>query len=159
VAQGTVLAYVIPNAVIPDATASMTVRVALEPEQAAMLRSQSPAVSVRLAHFDALPATWLRDPTRDSTATVTQLPSAALGDRYGGDIVTAPADSAGRKSDSTAARPVVLMDVQVAHAPVLNAQQIGARAWVRFDQGSQPLAWTLARRAQQAVLMHFSPSS
>jgi putative peptide zinc metalloprotease protein len=159
VAQGTVLAYVIPDAVIPDASAPMTVRVALEPEQAAMLRSNSPAVSVRLAQSDALPATLLRDPTRDSTATVTQLPSAALGDRFGGDIVTVPADSTGRKSDSTAARPVVLMDVQVAHAPALNAQQIGARAWVRFDQGSQPLAWTLAQRAQQAVLMHFSPSS
>ena len=187
VAQGTVLAYVIPNAVIPNAvipnslvpnslvpnplvpntttqsTLPMTVRVALEPEQAAMLRqhhpAQSAAVSVRLAQLDALPATLLRDPTRDNTATVTQLPSAALGDRFGGDIVTAATDSAGRQSNTTAARPVVLMDVQAAHAPAMNAPQIGARAWVRFDQGSQPLGWTLAQRAQQAVLMHFSPSS
>ncbi len=163
VAQGTVLAYVIPNAVAANATAPMTVRVALEPEQAAMLRNQAPAVSVRLAQSDALPATLPRGPERDSTATVTQLPSAALGDRYGGDIVTVPADSAGRQSGTTlaatSARPVVLMDVQVAHAKASHAQQIGARAWVRFDLGSQPLAWTLAQRAQQAVLMHFSPAS
>jgi putative peptide zinc metalloprotease protein len=158
VAQGTVLAYVIPNAPDPSSL-PMTVRVALEPEQAALLRSQSRAVSVRLPHLDALPAQLLRDPTSDSTATVTQLPSAALGERYGGDIVTLPTDNAGRKSDSTAARAVVLLDVQVAHAPARSAQQIGARAWVRFDQGSQPWGWTLAQRAQQAVLMHFSPAS
>jgi putative peptide zinc metalloprotease protein len=154
VAQGTVLAYVIPNAAA-QSPAAMTVRVALEPEQAAMLRSQSRAVSVRLPQREALPAQLLQDPAQDSTAAVLQLPSAALSDRYGGDIVAAPADASGR----TAARAVVLMDVQVAQAPALSAQHIGARAWVRFDQGSQPWGWTLAQRAQQAVLMHFSPAS
>jgi putative peptide zinc metalloprotease protein len=154
VKQGTVLAYVIPIST-PQATTAMTVRVALEPEQAAMLRRQSREVSVRLPHTDALPAQLLRDPVFDATATVTQLPSAALGDRHGGDIVTVPTDTTGL----AAARGVVLMDVQVARAPEAMASQIGSRASVRFDQGSRPLAWTLAQRAQQAVLMHFSPAS
>jgi putative peptide zinc metalloprotease protein len=161
-----VLAYVLPSVATASGaqatspmtvptTVPITVRVALEPEQAALLRSQSREVSVRLPHMDALPAQLLRDPNRDSTATVTQLPSAALGDRHGGDIVTVPTDTTGL----TAARGVVLMDVQVANAPAALASQIGSRASVRFDQGSRPLAWTLAQRAQQAVLMHFSPAS
>ena len=115
--QGTVLADVIPSSAgmnsVPQSTAPMTVRVALEPEQAALLRSQSREVLVRLPHMDAMPAQLLRDPTMDATATVTQLPGAALGDRYGGDIVAAPTDLTGR----TAARGVVLMDLLVAHAP------------------------------------------
>ena len=154
VKQGTVLAYVVPQ---PNQETSMpmTIRVALEPEQAALLRSDVPEVSVKLAHFDALPATLLRDPGRDSTATSTALPSAALGERYGGDIVTLPSDASGR----TAARGVVMVDVQVAQTSQQVAQQIGARAWVRFDQGRRPLALALAQRAQQAVLLHFNPAS
>lgn len=162
VKQGTVLAYVIPSVGTSSGaqtTLPMTVRVALEPEQAAMLRSHahdhSREVSVRLPHTDALPAQLLRHPSMEATATVTQLPSAALGDRHGGDIVTVPTDATGL----TAARSVVLMDVQVAHAPAALASQIGSRASVRFDQGSKPWALTLAQRAQQAVLMHFSPAS
>ena len=197
VKQGTVLAYVLPG-VLPAAQPSadgshasapitpltpLTVRVAMEPEQAALLRTEARAVSVKLAHFDALPAELLRDPGRDSTAISTALPSAALGERYGGDIVTLPSDASGR----TASRGVVWLDVQLAQtapqtlAPTAQqtaqqtsqqtsrqssqqaaqqiAQQIGARAWVRFDQGSRPLAFTLAQRAQQAVLLHFSPAS
>jgi hypothetical protein len=30
--------------------------------------------------------------------------------------------------------------------------------WVRFDRGNRPLAFTVARSLQQAVLVHFSPA-
>ena len=126
-------------------------RVALEAEQATDVDSRASRIEVDLASPGAtgLVATL----ARDARAATRELPSAALGDRYGGPIVTDPSDPRGR----TAARDVVLLSLELAAPSGAARAPVGKRVWVRFDRGLRPLGWTLARRAQQSVLVHFSP--
>ena len=81
-----------------------------------------------------------------------QLPSAALGDRHGGDIVTDPTDPHGL----TAAQAVVLLDVQLRGSA---SPRSGGRAWVRFDHGWAPLAVQWGRQLKQLFLRHFNPGT
>jgi putative peptide zinc metalloprotease protein len=90
---------------------------------------------------------------RDARAAGRQLPSAALADRFGGPIVTDPADTQGL----TAARDVVLLTLSVPAPPGVERPPVGKRVWVRFDHGYRALGALLARRAQQSVLVHFAP--
>ncbi|MEN9416877.1 MAG: hypothetical protein RI988_497 [Pseudomonadota bacterium] len=128
------------------------VRVALEAEQATDLDGAEGAdirVQLDVPHATSVAARL----TRDARAATRELPSPALGDRFGGPILTDPADPQGR----LAARDIVLLALEVA-APVDTARPpVGQRVWVRFDRGLKPLGWTLARRAQQGLLVHFSP--
>ena len=80
------------------------------------------------------------------------LPSAALGERHGGNIPTDPADPQGLKP----AQPVLQADVQLERA---TGERIGARAWVRFARERTPLAWQAARALQQQLLHHLDPTS
>jgi putative peptide zinc metalloprotease protein len=90
---------------------------------------------------------------RDARAAGRQLPSAALADRFGGPVVTDPADTQGL----TAARDVVLLTLSVPAPPGVERPPLGKRVWVRFDHGHRALGALLARRAQQSVLVHFAP--
>lgn len=161
--QGTVLAHLLPVAPVrtvasvgadelPAAPAPLNVRVALEAEEAASMEVATASISV---HLDG-PAPRVLGATlvRDSVAATRELPSPALGDRFGGPIVTDPADTRGR----TAARDVVVMALELPGLEDASRPPIGQRVWVRFDRGSRPLAFTLARSLQQALLVHFSPS-
>lgn len=128
------------------------VRVAVPETRAGDLDGATGPVSVRLstAPDEPFPATVLRD----SRAAVAQLPSAALADRHGGDIITDPADP-----DALTARdPVVVLDVQIDAAErAINLQRIGERAWVRFDLGRAPLVLQWASALRQAVVRRFNP--
>ncbi len=163
VSQGTVVGTLVrntdtaaaaaPRGIPADAPPAATwhVRVALEAEQATDVDSRASRIEVDLASPGAtgLVATL----ARDARAATRELPSAALGDRYGGPIVTDPSDPRGR----TAARDVVLLSLELAAPSGAARAPVGKRVWVRFDRGLRPLGWTLARRAQQSVLVHFSP--
>ena len=76
---------------------------------------------------------------RDARAATRELPSAALGDRFGGSIVTDPADPQGR----TAARDVVLLALELPAPAEAGRPPLGQRVWVRFERGLRPLGWTL----------------
>jgi putative peptide zinc metalloprotease protein len=167
VPQGTVLATVVPQPGPPvsvSAQPPMTVRLVLDEGQAARWRaspaqegSGSGSVSVWLnasasAPADAVPATVVRD----LTAVLNELPSPALADRFGGDIVTLPTDIRG----TTTARGVVWLDVQVtptAAATLARSPIAGTRVWVRLAHGHQALGLTALRGLQEAVLLHFNP--
>ncbi len=88
-----------------------TVRVAIPHEQAALVQADTRAVSVRLAEDQR--QAWRGELLRDVAGTVTKLPSAALGDRGGGNIVTDPSD----KQGLTPAHGVVLADVRLDAPP------------------------------------------
>ena len=137
----------------PDGPPAATwqVRVALEAEQANAVDGRAGRIEVDLGApgGTGIVATL----ARDARAATRELPSAALGDRYGGPIVTDPADPRGR----TAARDVVLLSLELPAPADMERAPVGKRVWVRFDRGLQPLGWTLARRAQQSVLVHFTP--
>ncbi|HOB93532.1 MAG TPA: hypothetical protein PK306_05195 [Aquabacterium sp.] len=141
----------------------MTVRVALPEDQAGSLQAQHHGLRVRLAAAGAgdQPATLVRD----SVGAVSRLPSAALGQAQGGQIATDPADSEGLRT----LQPVVLLDVQLDAGPdagpddgpgaAAAAPRLGQRAWVRFDQGWQPLAGQLAQGLLRRVQRHFNPQA
>jgi putative peptide zinc metalloprotease protein len=42
--------------------------------------------------------------------------------------------------------------------PAVRLERVGARAWVRFDHGAQPLAMRWYREARQVLLQHFNPA-
>jgi putative peptide zinc metalloprotease protein len=99
---------------------------------------------------------------RDNLGATLELPSAALSDVMGGDIVTDPKDEHHLRTQ----RPIVLMDVEVPSLSLDGAPhaaqsaawaRLGQRAWVRLEHGMSPLAWQwlhLARGRADAV---FSP--
>ena len=88
----------------------------------------------------------------DVPAATRQLPSPALGERGGGPYLIEPADSEGVRSTE----PVLLYDVFLSNRML---ERVGGRAWVRFDHGSEPLAFQLYRRASQLFLKQFDPAS
>ena len=125
------------------------VRVALPQEQASDLQDAGDAVAVRLraSPQDVYRASVLRD----SLSAVTRLPTAVLGTRHGGAIVTDPADTDGLQTRE----PVVVLDLQLANAEPGGATRMGERAWVRFDRGSAPLLLQMAQGLQRFWLRHF----
>ncbi len=124
------------------------IRVALPQQDIARLADGTTSLSVRLAErrHGALQGTLVRD----APVMVDRLPSAALGDRAGGEIVVDPADKDGTRPIS----PVYIVDVEL---PEGGSARIGARAWVRFGLGSAPLAVQWAQALRQQVLARFSP--
>ncbi len=140
-ARGAMLGYI-----LGDAPAN--VRAVLHEEDVLRMRNRIRAIDVRLADAPgaALPATL----ARDAPGGVRALPSAALGQGRGGAIAVDPADKDGLRTLA----PVFLMDVALPQQP---AGRIGARAWVRFDLGHEPLGWQWARRLRQLLLRQFNP--
>lgn len=127
------------------------VRVAMPESAAADLRHWQGEVSVRLAasRDTAHRASLLRD----SVGAVLQLPSAALSERHGGEVVTDPADG----SDLKPLHPVVLLDVVLAASPAAGSERIGERASVRFDAGFMPLAWQIGQGIRRQIQQRFNP--
>lgn len=120
------------------------------PEVRAVLRQQDvDLVRQRLRGAEV----WLRDggaatparPGRTTPAATTRLPSAALGDRGGGEVATDPKDTKGL----TALEPVFLLDLDL---PDEALHRVGARVMVRFDLGLESLAAQTWRRARQLFL-------
>ncbi len=109
---------------------------------------------------------------RDGAGAVSQLPSAALGTKHGGTLVTDPQDP----QDLKAAEPVVVVDVRLdaplppdavtaaagaGHAvTAMTADappaRIGERAWVRVSDGHAPLLWQAGEALWRAVARRFN---
>jgi putative peptide zinc metalloprotease protein len=135
----------------------LTVRVALPQEQADLVRRRTGSaalpVGVRLAEDPGRLRTG--SVRRDMDGAVTRLPSAALGELGGGAIAIDPTE----KDGMTPRAPVVLMDVELAGVrPADIGERIGARALVRFDHGTLPVARQALRQLRQLVLQHFNPA-
>ena len=125
------------------------VRVAVPQEHAALLRGRTRHVEVRLADDAAARPAVL---AREIPASTRNLPSAALGAPAGGPHAVDPTDKEGTR----VLDPLFLFDVALRESAL---QRLGERAWVRFDLGAEPLAMQWQRRARQALLKHFNPSS
>jgi putative peptide zinc metalloprotease protein len=134
--KGEVLAHVLS----PSQT---IVRVAVSAADVAPVRSATAAIRVRLADDPA--HAWHARLLREVPAGGTHLPSAALGDRGGGERVTDPADADGL----TTLEPFFLFDLSLTDA---KPERIGARARVHFEFGSAPLLMQWTRRLRQVFL-------
>jgi putative peptide zinc metalloprotease protein len=140
-ARGAMIGYVL-------APGPANVRAVLGEHEVELVRQRVRSVEVRMADAPAvaLPATLARQ-TPDATRN---LPSAALGDRFGGDVPVDPADKQGLRTTE----PVYLLDVAV-YTPL--PERIGGRVWLRFDLGHEPLGLQWARRLRQLLLRYFNP--
>lgn len=142
VAQGDLLGYIL-------APGPANVRAVLAEHEVELVRERARGVEVRLAEAPGVALPGLL--AREAPAATRSLPSAALGERFGGPVPTDPADKLGLAT----LEPVFLLDVTVAE-PL--AGRIGARVWLRFDLGPEPLGLQWARRLRQLLLKHFNPS-
>lgn len=140
--QGEDLGYVLNPA-------TLRLRAAVPEMDAHLVRNRTRRVEARLADAPETPL-----PARlaqDEPAASYLLPSAALGERGNGPYATDPADPQGRRSLA----PVFLVDVTL---PGVTLVRVGSRSWVRFDHGSEPLAFQALRRTSQLFLKHFDPT-
>jgi putative peptide zinc metalloprotease protein len=124
-------------------------RIALLEDDYLRTRGRVRALEVRLA--DTPGRSW---PGRLAAATpgaTTELPSPALGDRFGGPVPVDPADAHGLR----ARVPVFLLDAEV---PGLLATSIGSRAWVKLVLPPQALGLQWLAQARQLLLKQFTPT-
>jgi len=135
--QGKELAYVLPDQM------GLLVKVALSESEAALVRERTTGVSVMLPDGSRRIVPARLD--RETPGVTRTLPSAALAKANGGPVPVDPSDTEGRQ----AMAPVTLVDVRV---PDEATQWIGARTWVRFDHGHEPLGRQWARKLEQAFL-------
>ena len=140
VKQGALLGYVFS----PD---QVRVRAVVDEHDIAQVREHTQNVEVLL--IDRPSQRLEAGLTRETPAATQTLPSAALGDRAGGNRITDPSD----KDGVTTLEPVFLVDLTL---PPHATHRVGGRAWVHFDHGDEPLAKQWSRRIQQLFLKHFS---
>jgi putative peptide zinc metalloprotease protein len=140
--KGQVLGYVLDDQ-------APRVRAAVPEGDAVLVRERTRSVEARLA--EAVGQAWHGTVVMDTPAATRELPSAALGDRGGGELATDPAEQHGLRT----VEPVVLIDLRL---PEVILRHIGERVWVRFDHGAMPLAEQSWRRLKLLFLRHFNPT-
>jgi putative peptide zinc metalloprotease protein len=148
--RGEIIGYVMSAANAPKEFQPI-VRVAVEQDDVALLKGRVKAVELQLAGDakNSYQSTLLRD----TPAALIKLPSAALGDKAGGELTTDPQDKDGLRT----ARPTFAFDVSLPFEAIQSNGFVGQKAYVRFDLGSSPLAAQWLRRAQQTMLLKFAP--
>ncbi len=130
--QGQTLGYVVP----PGKGTVLTV---VDQDQIGLLKQRLLKAEVRF--FNELGTTHLAEVSRLTPGGTHQLPSAALGVPAGGSIAVDLEDPEGRKTLDQVFQVELSLDQ--------NFEQLGGRAWVRFDHGREALAGRMARRVQQ----------
>ncbi len=123
-----------------------TVRVAVAQADIGLVRTQTESASVRLA--ERLDQTISATIERHAPAAVSQLPSPVLGPLGGGPFAVEGNDPDGVRATEDVFEVELSLPVQVAH--------LGERVYVRFDHGSEPLAYQWYRRFRQLFLKRFN---
>jgi putative peptide zinc metalloprotease protein len=141
VRRGEVMGYVVEPAVI-------TVRVIVSQSEADLVRMRTREVLVRLPErIDEIIHAKL---VREVPAATDQLPSRILGQGGGGSVANDPSDKQGMK----AFEKIFLFDIEL---PAYSALfKVGERVYVRFDHGSEPLAWRWYQAFRSMLLRKFN---
>jgi putative peptide zinc metalloprotease protein len=125
VRQGELIGYVLGKTID-------TVRVVLPQADAALVRDRTEHVEVRLqSRIGEVLRARIR---REVPGATNRLPSPALGTNGGGRVAVDPADPEGLQT----LEPVFQLDLSLVQSRSI--REIGGRAHVRFDHGSEPLA-------------------
>jgi putative peptide zinc metalloprotease protein len=140
VSKGQLVAYVVE----PKA---LTARVAVSQDDIGLVRQRTRSVEVMLAAWgaDPLPARIQREVPGASR----QLPTPALGSTGGGLFAVDPRDEQGVR---TLAR---VFQLELALPPEVREAYLGARVFVRFDHGTEPVGFQVYRALRQLLLRHF----
>ncbi len=140
VTKGQLLGYVVE----PQ---ELTARVAVSQDDIAQVRSRTRSVAVMLAGWgaDPVPAQIRREVPGGSR----QLPSPALGSVGGGLFAVDPRDNQG----VTALGRVFQLDLAL--PPEVRSSYLGARVYVRFNHGFEPVGFQVYRGLRQLFLRRF----
>ena len=138
--KGQEFAYTLQNANM--------VKVAILQDDIDLIRQQTRRVEVRLA--EALDEVLIATVLRFVPAATDELPSEALAEQGGGDIVTVPGEGGVVKAFDK----VFILDLELPKA--VASGTVGGRAFARFDHGYEPLAKQWYRQLRQLFLERFS---
>ncbi|HEY5656337.1 MAG TPA: HlyD family efflux transporter periplasmic adaptor subunit [Myxococcota bacterium] len=140
VSKGQLVAYVIEPK-------DLTARVAVGQDDIAQVRQRTRSVEVMLAGWGASPMP--AEVRREVPGASRQLPTAALGTAGGGSFAVDPRDSEG----VTALGRV--FQLELALPPEVRSAYLGARVFVRFDLGYEPVGFQIYRAFRQLLLRQF----
>lgn len=141
VRHGELLAHVVN-------TEAIIVRAIVSQQDIDLVRNTTRGVEVRLV--DRLDDTIRSTLKRVVPSAGDQLPTAALGTQGGGAVAVDPGDRDGRK----ALQRYFQVDIELPDSK--RSPHVGARAYVRFDHGWEPLGFQWYRRARQLFLSRFN---
>ena len=140
VAKGELVAYVVEHK-------PLTARVAVGQDDIALVRGRTRGVEVMLAGWDAEPVP--AEIRREVPGGSRQLPSPALGSLGGGPYAVDPRDT---KGVSAIGR---VFQLELALPPEVRSAYLGARVYVRFDHGYEPVAFQAWRALRRLFLRRF----
>ncbi|QNM95066.1 peptidase M50 [Chitinimonas koreensis] len=125
----------------------LMVRAVVPQDDIYLVRTRWRAASLRPAGRAA--DAWPAEPLREISGGLDELPTAALGLAGGGAIATQPNDPNGVKTIER------VFWVDLALPAGMPPPAFGERVHVRFEHGSEPLAWQGLRRLRQLFLTRF----
>lgn len=138
--KGELLGYIL------DRT-QLLARVAVRQENIDLVRNRFREAELRFA--DAVPTTYRVLVLREVPSALNELPTAALGQNGGGQILVDPNDSKGVKTLDR----VFYLDMTLPQHAIPSA--FGGRVYVRFKHDGEPLLSQAYRRVRQLFLSHF----
>ncbi len=124
-------------------------RVQLVVDQADQDRIQRKVDRVQVRLSSAVPSVLTASIAQQTPQANKALPSKVLGTQGGGRIMVEPGDTSGKQSLDA------FFQYELEIPLALENAQLGTRAYVRFDHGSETLSEQLARRTRQLFLKHF----
>jgi putative peptide zinc metalloprotease protein len=119
-------------------------RVVIPQDDVDRVRRRTREIEVRLASRQT--ETVVGERLRDVPKATSELPSALLGSREGGDIAVDARDTAGRR----ATRPVFQLEIALPARP--GGPYLGQRGYVRFEHFREPVGRVWWRQLRQKVL-------
>jgi putative peptide zinc metalloprotease protein len=140
VTKGQLVAYVVEPK-------DLTARVAVAQDDIAQVRQRTRAVEVMLAAWGADPAA--AQIRREVPGASRQLPTAALGSAGGGPFAVDPRDNQG----VTALGRVFQLELTL--PAEMRSSYLGARVFVRFDHGFEPVGLQIYRALRRLLLRQF----
>jgi putative peptide zinc metalloprotease protein len=123
---------------------ALTVRVVIPQSAVARIRHRTRAIEVRLA--SNVVETLLAQQLQEVPQATTELPSALLGSRDGGDIAVDARDRAGRQAMTN------IFQLDISLPANAEGNSLGQRAFVRFVHDSEPLGLGWYRQLRQLLL-------
>jgi putative peptide zinc metalloprotease protein len=140
VQKGTLVAYVVEPK-------ELTARVAVGQDYIDLVRSRTRSVEVMLADWDAAPIP--AEIRREVPGASRQLPSPALGTMGGGKFSVDPRDNHGVTAIDR------VFQVELSLPPEVRSSYLGARVYVRFNHGFEPIGIQAYRALKRLFLRVF----
>jgi putative peptide zinc metalloprotease protein len=140
VTKGQLVAYVVEPK-------ELTARVAVGQDDIAQVRQHTRSVEVMLAGWGASPVS--AQIRREVPGASRQLPTAALGSAGGGPFAVDPRDNQGVTALGR------IFQLELALPAEVRSSYLGARVFVRFDHGLEPVGFQIYRAVRQLLLRQF----